>query len=79
MDHGTWDCSLESDGTGVNISVSASVSASVAAEALHPGLGKNSGVPAANVHSLEPQHQRYHEETHKPMDRGDCQGSLHSS
>ena len=29
--------------------------------------------------SLEPQHQRYHEEPHKPMDRGDCQGSLHSS
>ena len=23
--------------------------------------------------------QRYHEEPHKPMDRGDCQGSLHSS
>ena len=37
------------------------------------------GGPAANVHSLEPQHQRYHEEPHKPMDRGDCQGSLHSS
>ena len=34
---------------------------------------------SANVHSLEPQHQRYHEEPHKPMDRGDCQGSLHSS
>ena len=34
---------------------------------------------AANVHSLEPQHQRYHEEPHKPMDRGDCQGSLQSS
>ena len=34
---------------------------------------------AVNVHSLEPQHQRYHEEPHKPMDRGDCQGSLHSS
>ena len=44
-----------------------------------PGLGKNPGGPAANVHSLEPQHQRYHEEPHKPMDRGDCQGSLHSS
>ena len=37
------------------------------------------GAAAANVHSLEPQHQRYHEEPHKPMDRGDCQGSLHSS
>ena len=30
------------------------------------------GGPAANVYSLEPQHQRYHEEPHKPMDRGDC-------
>ena len=37
------------------------------------------GGGAANVHSLEPQHQRYHEEPHKPMDHGDCQGSLHSS
>ena len=73
MDHGTWDCSLESDGTGANV-----MSRSTA-EALHPGLGKNPGGPAANVHSLEPQHQRYHEEPHKPMDRGDCQGSLHSS
>ena len=31
------------------------------------------------LHSLEPQHQGYHEEPHKLMDRGDCQGSLHSS
>ena len=37
------------------------------------------GGAAANAHSLEPQHQRYHEEPHKLMDRGDCQGSLHSS
>ena len=73
MDHGTWDCSLESNGTGANV-----MSRSTA-EALHPGLGKNPGGLAANVHSLEPQHQRYHEEPHKPMDRGDCQGSLHSS
>ena len=28
---------------------------------------------------LESQHQGYHEEPHKPMDLGDCQGSLHSS
>ena len=28
---------------------------------------------------LESQHQGYHEEPHKPKDRGDCQGSLHSS
>ena len=34
---------------------------------------------SAHVHTLEPQHQRYHEEPHKPMDRGDCQGRLHSS
>ena len=27
----------------------------------------------------ETQHQGYHEEPHKPMDHGDCQGSLHSS
>ena len=73
MDHGTWDRPLESDGTGANVMSRA------AAEALHTGLGKNPGGPAANVHSLEPQHQRYHEEPHKPMDRGDCQGSLHSS
>ena len=31
------------------------------------------------VHTLELQHQWYHEEPLKPMDRGDCQGSLHSS
>ena len=34
---------------------------------------------SAYVHTLELQHQGYHEEPHKPMDRGDCQGSLHSS
>ena len=34
---------------------------------------------SADVCTLESQHQRYHEESHKPMDRGDCQGSLHSS
>ena len=50
-----------------------------AAETLHPGLIKNLGGTAANVYSLEPRHQRYHEEPHKPMDRGDCQGSLQSS
>ena len=37
MDHGTWDCSLESDGTGANVMSRA------AAEALHTGLGKNPG------------------------------------
>ena len=43
------------------------------------GTLKESGGPSAYVHTLEPQHQGYHEEPHKPMDRGDCQGSLHSS
>ena len=38
-------------------------------------------IQSAYVHtlSLELQLQRYHEEPRKPMDRGDCQGSLHSS
>ena len=40
---------------------------------------KESGGPSADVYALESQHQRYYEEPHKPMDRGDCQGSLHSS
>ena len=35
--------------------------------------------PSAYVHALQSQHQGYHEEPHKPMDRGDCQESLHSS
>ena len=37
MDHGTGDCSLESDGTEANV-MSRSTT-----EALHPGLGKNPG------------------------------------
>ena len=37
------------------------------------------GGASAYVHTLESQHQGYHEEPHKPMDRGDFQGSLHSS
>ena len=37
MDHGTGDCSLESDGTGANV-MSRSTT-----EALHPGLGKHPG------------------------------------
>ena len=40
MDHGTWDCPLESDGTGGNVMSHA------AAEALHTGLWKNPGGPA---------------------------------
>ena len=34
---------------------------------------------SADVYTMESQYQRYHAEPHKPMDRGDCQGSLHSS
>ena len=49
------------------------------AEALHTGLGKNPGRPSMDVCSLESQHQRYHEKSHQPMDRVDCQGSLHTS
>ena len=67
MDHGTWDCPLESDGTGENAMPREAV------EALHMGLWKNPGGLSVHVHTLEPQHQRYHEEPHKPMDRGDCQ------
>ena len=73
MDHGTWDCPLESDRTGENAMSRLTV------EALHTGLWKNLGGPSAHVHTLEPQHQGSHEEPHKPMDHGDCQGSLHSS
>ena len=43
------------------------------------GGGGGGGVQSAHVHTLELQLQRYHEEPRKPMDRGDCQGSLHSS
>ena len=55
------------------------------AEALHTALGKKKesgrgGGGASTVAcSLESQHQRYHEKSHQPMDRGDCQGSLHAS
>ena len=75
VDHGTGDCPLESDGTWENAMSCETV------EAIYTGLGKNPGEggASAHVHSLEPQHQGYHEEPHKPMDRGDCQGSLHSS
>ena len=40
---------------------------------------KESGGQSAYVHTLELQLQRYHEEPRKPMDRGNCQGSLLSS
>ena len=44
------------------------------AEALCTGLRKNpgGGGPSTDVCSLESQHQRYHEKSHQPMDRGDC-------
>ena len=37
--------------------------------------GGGGGGASTDVYSLESQHQGYHE----PMDRGDCQGSLHTS
>ena len=43
------------------------------------GTRKESGGPSTDVCSLESQHQRYHEKSHQPMNRGDCQGSLHTS
>ena len=49
------------------------------AEALHTGLRMNPGGTSTDVCSLELQHQRYHEKSHQPMDRGDCQGSLYVS
>ena len=73
MDHRARDCPLESDGSGENAVSRETV------EALHTGLWKNPRGPSAYVHTLQWQHQGYHEEPHKPMDRGDCQGSLHSS
>ena len=33
---------------------------------------------SADVYTRESQHQRYYEEPHKPVDRGDCQGSLYT-
>ena len=73
MDHRARDCPLESDGSGENAVSCETV------EALHTGLWKNPRGPSAYVHTLQWQHQGYHEEPHEPMDRGDCQGSLHSS
>ena len=70
MDHRAQDCPLESDGSGENAVSRQTV------ETLHTGLG---GGQSAYVYTQESQHQGYHEEPHKPMDRGDCQGSLHSS
>ena len=73
MDHRARDCPLESDGSG-EIAVSCQT-----VETLHTGFWKNPGRPSADVYTLESQHQKYYEEPHEPMDRGDCQGSLHSS
>ena len=73
MDHRARDFPLESDGSGEN-----AVSCE-AVETLHTGLWKNPAGRSADVSTLESQHQRYYEESHKPMDRGDCHGSLHSS
>ena len=46
-------------------------------KALPTGLGTYGA--STTVHSLESQHQGYHEKPHQPMDGGDCQRSLHSS
>ena len=82
MDHHARDCPLESDGSGENAVSCQTI------ETLHMGFWKNrggggggggGGGMSADVYTLESQHQRYYEEPHKPMDRGDCQGSLHSS
>ena len=70
MDLRAQDCPLESDGSGENAVSCQTV------ETLHTGHKKN---PGGDVYTLESQHQGYHEEPHKPMDRGDCQGSLHYS
>ena len=67
MDHRARDCPLESCGSGENAVSCQTV------ETLH------TGGPSADAYTLESQHQRYHEEPHKPMDLGDCQGSLYSS
>ena len=50
-----------------------------AVKTLSAGLGTNPDGPSTTIHSLESQHQKYHEKSHQPMDRGDCQRSLHSS
>ena len=73
MDLRARNCPIESDRSGENAVSCQTV------EGLHTGLRKNPGGPSVDVHTLELQHQGYHEEPHKPIDRGDCQGSLHSS
>ena len=63
MDHRARDCPLEFESDG-------SGEYAVSCETVET---------SADVSALESQHQRYYEEPHKLMDRGDCQGSLHSS
>ena len=45
----------------------------------NPGGGGGGGGGSMDVCLLESQHQGHHEKSHQPIDRGDCQGSLHSS
>ena len=73
VDHRTRESPLEPNGSGENAVPCQTV------ETLLMGLIKKTGGSSGDVCALESQHQRYHEESHKPMDRGDCQGSLHSS
>ena len=49
-----------------------------AIKAISTGLGTNLEGPSADVYTLEPQHQRYHEKSYQQMDRGDSQGTLYT-
>ena len=73
MDHGTWDCLL-------NPTEPERMLCPVRQLKLYIRDSERIwGGQSAYVHTLELQLQRYHEEPCKPLDRGDCQGSLHSS
>ena len=73
MDHRAWDCPLESDGSGENAVPCQTV------ETLHTGLWKNPGGRQRMFLPWNRNIRDNYEEPHKPRDRGDCQGSLHSS
>ena len=46
-------------------------------ERIWGGGGGGGGGGRQRMFTLGSWHQRYHEKSHQPMDRGDCQGSLH--
>ena len=78
MDHGTWDCLLNPTEQERMLCPVRQLKLYIRdAERIRGGGG--GGGQSAYVHTLELQLQRYHEEPRKPMDRGDCQGNLHSS